>query len=88
MSNINILSDFDRIIDFDAEIPDGAFDFRMSEQELDSTEVTRSPVDQKVMGGSCRLRTATLKDTNTNSVVGRSRQSKRSSAKLLYSHRH
>ena len=40
------------IIYLDSEVPDGAFDFGMPEQKLDSPEITRAPIDQ---GGFCPL---------------------------------
>ncbi len=36
-SDVNLFSYGEGIIDFDAEIPDGALDLRMSQQQLDGT---------------------------------------------------
>jgi hypothetical protein len=37
ISDVNLLSYGEGIVDFNAEIPDGALDFRMSQQQLHST---------------------------------------------------
>ena len=44
--DIDFLGDFDRIIDLDAEIANGAFDLRMSKQKLHGSEVAGPPVNQ------------------------------------------
>jgi hypothetical protein len=51
ISDINLFRYCQGIIDLDAEIPDRAFDLRMSEQKLDGPEIASPPVDQ----GSLRL---------------------------------
>jgi hypothetical protein len=33
------------VIDLNAEIPDGAFNLGVAEQELDSPKIARSPID-------------------------------------------
>jgi hypothetical protein len=45
-SDVDLLSDLDRIVDLDAEIAHGAFDFGMSEQKLDGSQIPSSPVNQ------------------------------------------
>jgi hypothetical protein len=40
------------IIDFDAEVSDGAFDFGMAEQELHGSQVACAPVDQCGLGSA------------------------------------
>lgn len=45
-SDIDLLSDLDRIFDFDAEIPHGTFDLRMPQQQLDRAQLACAPVDQ------------------------------------------
>jgi hypothetical protein len=45
ISDINLLRYCQDVIDLDAEIADRAFD--MSEQELDSPQVSRPPTDQR-----------------------------------------
>ena len=45
ISDINLFRYCQSVIDFDAEIADRAFDFGMSEQELDSPEIAGPPID-------------------------------------------
>ena len=40
------------IIDLDAEVPDGALDFRMPKQQLDCPQVARAAIDQGHLGSS------------------------------------
>ena len=49
-SDINLFRYGKGIIDLDAEIPDGALNFRMAEQELHRPQVARAPVDQGRLG--------------------------------------
>jgi len=42
--------------DFDAEIPDGAFDLGMPEQELNGPEIARPSIDQGSLGTPQRMR--------------------------------
>ena len=56
ISDINLFRYCQGVIDFDAEIPDRAFDLGVSEQELDSPEITRPPVDQGGLGTPQRMR--------------------------------
>jgi len=51
-SDINLFRYCQRIIDLDAEIPDGAFDFGVAEQELDSPEISCASVNQGSFGTS------------------------------------
>jgi hypothetical protein len=51
-----LLGDFQRIVDLDPEIPDGAFEFGMAEKELNSTEILGPPVDQRRFSASQRMR--------------------------------
>jgi len=53
----NLLGDLDSVIDLDAEIPNGALDLRMAQQELDRSEVSSSPVDQHDLRAPERVRT-------------------------------
>ena len=46
ISDINLFRYCQGVIDLDAEIPDRAFDFRVPEQEQDSPQVARPPIDQ------------------------------------------
>ena len=54
-SNVNLLGDLDRVVDVDAEIPNRAFDLRMSKQKLDRTEVAGSPIDQSGLRSAKRM---------------------------------
>src|SRR5437762_3354650 len=55
-SDINLFCYGERVIDLDAEIADGALDFRVAEQELDSPEISCAPVDQGRLRPSQRMR--------------------------------
>jgi hypothetical protein len=46
----------ERIIDFNAEIPDVALGLRMSQQQLHGTQVAGSTVDERRFGASQRVR--------------------------------
>ena len=46
ISDINLFRYCQSVVDFDAEIPDRAFDLGMPEQELDSPQIARPPIDQ------------------------------------------
>src|SRR5205085_2220662 len=50
ISDINLFSDCQGIIYFDAQVSDRAFDLGMSKQKLNGPEVSGPPVDQ---GGFC-----------------------------------
>ena len=50
------ISDLDRVIDFDAEVANGALDLRMSEQKLHRSEIPRAPVDQNRLRATQRVR--------------------------------
>jgi hypothetical protein len=49
------------IIDLNAKISDGAFDFGVAEQKLDGSQVTGAPVDQGRLGPSKRMGTEELR---------------------------
>ena len=53
---VNFLSNFDRVVDLDAEIADGALDLGVAEQELNGPKVTGSSVDQGRLGPPERVR--------------------------------
>jgi len=55
-SDVDLLRDLDRVIDLDAEIPDGRLDFRMTEQELYRTKISCSAVDQHRLRPTKRVR--------------------------------
>ena len=44
-SEFDLLCDAESVIDLDPEIPDGAFELRMSEQQLNRSKVTSLSVD-------------------------------------------
>jgi hypothetical protein len=50
--HLGVLSDLQRIVDLDAEIPDGTFKLRMSEQQLNSPEILGPSVDKRRLGPS------------------------------------
>ena len=45
-SDVNLFRYGKGIIDLDAEVPDGAFNFGVAEQELHSSQITGASVDQ------------------------------------------
>ena len=55
-SDVDLLSDLDGIVYFDAEVPHGALDLGMPQQKLDGPEVACPPVDQHCLGSSKRMR--------------------------------
>lgn len=48
--DVDLLRDRQSVLDLDAEVPDGAFQLGMPEQELDCTDVARTAVDQRCLG--------------------------------------
>ena len=50
--HFGLLNDLQRIVDFDPEIPDSAFKFRVSEQELYGPEIPGPSVDQRRFGAA------------------------------------
>ena len=52
ISNINLFSYCQGIVDLDAEIPDRAFDLGMPEQELDGSQIAGAPIDQSSLRAS------------------------------------
>jgi hypothetical protein len=55
-SDLDFLRDLDRIVNFDAKISNGAFDLRAAQQQLNRTQVTGSPVDQRRFGSAQGVR--------------------------------
>ena len=45
-SDFGLLGDLERVVNLNAEIPDGAFKLRVAEEQLYGSEVAGSPVDQ------------------------------------------
>jgi hypothetical protein len=56
-SDINLFCYGQGVIDLDAEVSDGAFDFGMAEQKLHGPQVAGAPVDQGRFGPSERMGT-------------------------------
>ena len=54
-SNLNLFCYRNRIVNFDAQIANGAFDFGMPEQQLNGTQVPGSSVDQRGFGSAQRM---------------------------------
>lgn len=57
-SDFGLLGDFESVVDFDPEVPHGAFQLEMAQQELHGSEVLGSPVDQGSFGpaqGMCAV---------------------------------
>jgi len=55
-SEFHLLRDTQRIVDFDAEVTDGAFEFRMPEQQLHRSQVAGLLVNQRRLGPPHRVR--------------------------------
>ena len=51
-SDINLFGYGEGIVDLDAEIPDGAFDFGVPQQELDSPQISRASINQRCLCSS------------------------------------
>jgi hypothetical protein len=54
-SDINLFCYRERIVDLNTEIAYGALDFRVAEQELDGSKISRAPVDQGRLRPSQRM---------------------------------
>src|SRR6476661_5113733 len=55
-SNVCFLCNFKRVVDLDAEVPDRALDLGMAKQELYSTQIPRSPIDEGCFCAAHRMR--------------------------------
>ena len=55
-SVLDFLRDLDRVIDLDAKVTNGAFNFGMPEQKLHSADVACPPVDQNCLRAAQRVR--------------------------------
>ncbi len=49
-SNVNFLRNIQGIVHLNAQIPDGAFNFRMSKEQLNRSKVPGSPIDKGNLG--------------------------------------
>ena len=47
-SDLSLLRQLERVVDLDAEIPDGARQLRVTEQDLHRPQVFRPPIDQRL----------------------------------------
>src|SRR3984893_4003155 len=56
ISNLNLFSDGERVINLDTEIADRTFHPRVAEQKLDCAQVARAAVDQGRLRSSKRVR--------------------------------
>jgi hypothetical protein len=54
-SDINLFRYGKGIIDLDAEVPDGAFDFGVAKQELHGPQIARSTIDQRCLCSPQRM---------------------------------
>jgi hypothetical protein len=59
ISDINLFCYCQRIIYFDAEIPNGAFDLGVAEQKLDGPQITSAPINQSSLRAPQRMRSET-----------------------------
>jgi hypothetical protein len=51
-SDVNLFCYRNRIVDFDAQITNGAFDLGMAKQQLNGTQVAGSSIDQRGFGSA------------------------------------
>jgi hypothetical protein len=51
-SDVNLFNYGQGIVDLDAKIPHGAFDFRVAKQELDSSQIAGASINQCSLGSS------------------------------------
>ena len=61
MLNLRGFSECERILDVDAQVPNGAFDFRMAKQDLHRAQVARLLIDDRGFGSSQRVRSVVLR---------------------------
>jgi len=55
-SDVDFLGDLDGVVNLDAEVADGALDFGVSKQQLNSAQVAGPAVDQRGLGSPQRMR--------------------------------
>jgi len=55
-SDFDLLRDAERVVDLDTEVPDGAFEFRVSEQQLDRSQIAGLLVNLRRLGAPHRMR--------------------------------
>ena len=61
MLYLSAFSERERILDVDAQVPNGALDFRVAEQDLHVAQVARLLVDDRGLGSSQRMRPVVLR---------------------------
>ena len=79
MLYLRAFSDCERILDVDTEVPNGALDFRVPEQDLHGTQIARLLVDDGGLGSSQRMSPIVLRPQsdpghpliNKSSILGR-----------------
>ena len=54
-SDVDLLGDGERIVNLDAEVPDGALHFGVPKEKLNGAEVPGSPVNQGRLGSPQRV---------------------------------
>ena len=60
MLYLRAFSECERILDVDAQVPNGGLDFRVAEQDLHGTQIARLLVDDRGLGSSQRMRPVVL----------------------------
>ena len=61
MLYLRAFSERERILDVDAEVPNGALDFRVAEQDLHGAQIARLLVDDRGLGSPQRMRPVVLR---------------------------
>ena len=51
-SDLDLLGDFNGIVNIDAEMANGALDLRVTEEQLDSAQISGAPVNQRRLGST------------------------------------
>ena len=55
-SDVNLLRNGQSVVDLNAEIPNGALDLPMAQQELDRAQISGPAVDERCLGSPQRMR--------------------------------
>ena len=61
MLNLRAVSERERILDVDAQVPNSALDFRVGQQDLHGAQVTRLLVDDRSLGSPQRMRPVVIR---------------------------
>ena len=51
-ADVNFLSDLKSVINLNAKVPHSALDLRVTEEQLNGPQVSRSPIDQRCFGAT------------------------------------